>query len=215
MSKFVYAYPGPPFNWLGTFSETQKNTFTAWLNARLNKFPDIQTFYQIRATNLRKTAGVLEMWFQTLNDEILAPTFNKVEWQPGPDTYFVPTPRGDHIPMVTVSRIKKLFKEQLDRQDESVFHMNHLRTIIEKTEDLAQFANDTASQIPILLQQIESLFAQPQYQAVLVKDQTDQYLGEPRFRVHPLDTPTRYELEQHNRSTPGAPINLKFIDKTF
>lgn len=212
---YKYAYAGPPFNFLGTFSETQKNTFKVWLNARLTKFPDIQTFYQIRANNLRKTAGVLEQWYQTSNDEKLAPTFNKVEWQPGPDGYFVPTPRNDHIPMVTVSQIKKLYKEQLDRQDESVFHMNHLRNLIEKTEDLAQYANDAMTQIPDLEQQVESLFAQAQYQAVLVKDQTDQYAGQPRFRVNPLDAPTQYELEQHNRSVAGAPIRLKFIDKVL
>jgi uncharacterized phage infection (PIP) family protein YhgE len=211
---YVYAYPGPPFNFLGTFSETQKNTFEAWLNARLSKFSSIQTFYQIRANNLRKTAGVLEQWYQTDNDEVLAPTFKKVEWQPGPNGYFVPTPRNDHIPMITVSAIKKLYKEQLDRQDESVFHMNHLRNLIEKTEDLAQYANDAITQTPQLIQQIESYFTQPQYQAVLVKDISDQYAGQPRFRVNPLDAPTEWELEQHNRATPGAPI-VKFIDQVL
>jgi hypothetical protein len=221
---YKYAYPGPPFNFLGTFSETQKNTFEAWLNARLNKFPAVQTFYQIRANNLRKTAGVLEQWYQTSNDEKLAPTFNKVEWQPGPDGYFVPSPRNDHIPMVTVSQIKQYFKEQLNRQDESVFHMNQLRNLIEKAEDKAQYANDAvattlqtgqSSSVSMLIQQIESLFTQAQYQAVLVKDISSQYKGQPYFRVNPLDDPTQWELEQHNRSTPGATINLKFVDKTL
>jgi hypothetical protein len=211
----VYAYPGPPFNFLGTFNETQKNTFKTWLNARLNKFSDVQTFYQIRATNLRKTAGVLDQWYQTSNDEVLTPTFNKVEWQPGPEGHFVPLLRNDHIPMVTVSQIKQYYKEQLNRQDESVFHMNQLRNLIEKAEDKAQYANDAETMVPTLITQIESLFTQPQYQAVLVKDQTEQYKGEPFFRVNLLDKPTQWELEQHNRATPNVPIDLKFIDKTL
>ena len=223
--SFVYGYAGPPFNFLGTFSESQKIAFETWLNARLSKFSAIQTFYQIRANNLRKTAGVLEQWYQTYNDEKLAPTFNKASWQPGPNGHFVPTPRNDHIPMVTVSQIKDYYKEQLNRQDESVFHMNQLRNLIEKAEDKAQYANDaiTASTAPNdthvtvanLIQQIESLFTQNQYQAVLVKDISSQYEGQPYFRVNPLDAPTQWELEQHNRSIPGATINLKFVDKTL
>ncbi len=217
---YVYAYPGPPFNFLGTLSETQRDAFKTWVNARQNLFPAVQSFYQIRANNLRKTAGVLEKYYSlvtasTSNPELLAPTFQKIEWQPGSDGYFVPAPRNDHIPMVTVSAIKKYYKQQLQRQDESVFHMNHLRNLIEKTEDLAQYANDAVSQVPPLQNQLDGLFAQAQYQAVLVKDQTDQYAGQPRFRVNPLDAPTTWELEQHNKSTPGAKINVKFVDKTF
>lgn len=217
-NSFKYSYPGPPFNFLGTFSETQKEVFKSWLNVRLKKFPAIQQAYQIRATQLRKTAGVLEEWYRSSNDEILSPTFDKASWQPGPHGHFVPAPRNDHMPMVVTSEIKKYYKEQLNRQDEAVFHMNHLRNLIEKNEDKAQYAKDAVTQIPILLQEIESLFAQKQYQAVLVKDKTENYpqnSKEPYFRVHPLDTPTTWELEQHNRSTPGAPIDLKFVDRTF
>lgn len=217
---YRYAYSGPPFNFLGTFSETQKNAFKTWLNTRLSKFTDIEVFYQIRANNLRKTAGLLERYYSVAstsinNDEVLTPTFTKVEWQPGANGYFVPAPRNDHVPMVMVSQIKKYYQQQLNRQDESMFHMNHLRNLIEKAEDNAQYADDALTQIPVLLQGIEGLFAQPQYQAVLVKDQSDQYLGSPRFRVNPLDDPTPYELEQHNKSTPGAKVNLKFVDKVF
>lgn len=58
---------------------------------------------------------------------------------------------------------------------------------------------------------IESLFAQPQYQAVLVDDQNTLYKGQPYFRTNALDPPTIWELEQHSKSTDGS-IQLKFQD---
>jgi hypothetical protein len=36
------------------------------------------------------------------------------------------------------------------------------------------------------------------------------YNGQPFFRVNPLDAPTQFELEQHGRVVPGAPVNLKY-----
>src|SRR5208283_2519239 len=150
---YVYGYTGPPFNFLGHFSKTQQNAFNAWVRAREKSFPAIQQHFQIRAEQLRKTAGVLEQFYSTLNDETLAPTFKKTVWKPGSQGAFDYPYRDDQLPMIAMSQIKDYMKEQFQRQDESVFAMNYLRNIIEKTEDKAekaflamnptQFSNDT------------------------------------------------------------------------
>jgi hypothetical protein len=88
--------------------------------------------------------------------------------------------------------------------------MNHLRNVIEKTEDKAQRANEATSNIQSLLTDIGNYFNQPEYQAVLVKDLSDQYQGQPRFRVHQLDAPTQWELEtQVRQTTPGGSTVLQ------
>jgi hypothetical protein len=203
---YVYGYTGPPFNFLGNMSLTQFQAFTAWIRAREKNFPAIQQHYQIRAEQLRKTAGVLEQYYATLNDEVLAPTFQKKVWQPGPQGHFNYPYRDDQLPMAAMSQIKDYMKEQFLRQDESVFAMNYVRNIIEKTEDKAekaflamnatQFSNDTVEN---LVSRVNSYFSQPEYEAALVNDQTDVYpakSGKPRFRVHQLDVPTQWEVEQ-------------------
>jgi hypothetical protein len=211
---YVYGYAGPPFNFLGNMSFSQQQAFNAWVRAREKNFAAIQQHYQIRAEQLRKTAGVLEQFYSTLNDESLAPTFKKAPWQPGPQGHFNYVFRDDQLPMVAMSQIKDYMREQFIRQDESVFAMNYIRNLIEKTEDKAekaflatnstQFSNDTVEN---LITRVNSYFSQPEYQAVLVNDQTDVYpsgSSQPRFRVHQLDAPTQWEIEQEFQPPTGT-----------
>lgn len=213
---FKYGYTGPPFNFLGHFCTTQQQAFNAWVNARTKNFPAIQLHYQIRAQQLRKTAGVLENYYANINDDKLAPTLQKQAWKPGPQGHLGYAWRDDHLPMVAMGKIKGYMREQLNRQDESVFHMNQLRNLIEKNEDKAQKAyyalNHPDNSIAALITKINGYFSSPEYQAALVMDQSDVYptgTTQPRFRVHQLDVPTQYEYEQFARTTPGGPINLK------
>jgi|SRR5271165_7662086 len=213
-----YTLPGPPFNFLGHFSETQKSNLKSWVNARTNNFSAIQFHHQMRAQQLRKTAGLLEQYYNTTNDQKLNPSFQKEAWQPGPYGHFNYAYRDDHIPMVTVSKLKTVMKEQFQRDDEGVFFMNLLRTQIERHEDQAQYMNDaTNSQaknnVTQILADIDSLFTKNEFQAVLVKDQTDTYgSGDnagPRFRLQQFEPPTQWELEQFNHSDPSVAIQIK------
>jgi hypothetical protein len=211
---YFYGYTGPPFNFLGHFSKTQQGAFNAWVQAREKNFAPIQQHYQIRAALLRKTAGVLEQFYQTLNDEKLAPTFHKKPWKPGPQGHFNYQNRDDQIPMVDMYQIKAYMRDQFQRQDESVFSMNHLRNLIEKTEDKAQkqframnptqWSNDT---VETLISRINGYFSLPEYEAVLVNDQTDVYptgTSQPKFRVNQNDIPTQWEFEQTTNAPAGT-----------
>lgn len=211
---YVYGYTGPPFNWQGNFCTTQWNAFTAWVNARTGNFPAIQQFYQIRAAQLRKTSGVLEKFYATQNDEVLSPTFNKQPWKPGPQGHFNYVNRDDQLPSVAVGQIKEYMKDQFQRQDEGVWAMNQMRNLIEKTEDKAeraflalnptQWTNET---IPTLIQRINGYFGSPEYEAVLVMDQTNVYptgTTQPRFRVDQRDKPTQWEIEQTTLAPAGT-----------
>lgn len=216
-SGYKYAQAGPPFNFLGNFSETQRDAFKTWINARTANFPAITLHHRMRAQQLRKTAGLLEKFYADKNDQKLATTFLKPAWQPGPNGHFSYAFREDHLPMVTVSKIKTLFRPQLQRDDEGVFFMNQVRNLIENHEDAAQFASEIVSadnkeNLQTLLKNIDTYFGQESYEAALVKDQTDRYKGQPRFRVHQLDQPTTWELEQVNHSAAGAPIRIKQSD---
>lgn len=221
---YVYGYAGPPFNFLGHFSKTQQDAFNAWVRAREKNFSAIQQHFQVRAAVLRKTAGVLEQFYSALNDEVLVPTFRKEPWKPGPQGHFNYSYRDDQLPMVAMYQIKDYMKEQFQRQDESVFTMNHLRNIIEKTEDKAekayqamnatQFSNDNT--VESIITRINGYFSQPEYEAVLVDDQTDVYpkkSTQPRFRVNQLDAPTQWEVEQATNAPAGTgkSVDLKEI----
>jgi hypothetical protein len=216
-NNYVYGYTGPPFNFLGHHSKTQHDAFQAWINARKSKLVAVQQFYQIRAAQLRKTSGVLEQYYLKLNDEQLKPTFSKPTWQPGPKGYFPYTWREDHLPMIAMAQIKEYMREQLQRQDEAVFHMNNARNLIEKQEDRAESAfealNHPQRSISLLLAKVNSFFAKKEYDAVLVNDTSDVYPAGsqlPRFRVHQLDAPTQWEIEQAGRATnPGAAVVSK------
>lgn len=215
---YVYGYTGPPFNFLGHFCTTQFNAFSAWVNKRTGNFPAIQQFYQIRAAQLRKTAGVLNQFYTTLNDEVLNPTFTKGSWKAAPGGQFGYVFRDDQLPMVAMSKIKGYMRPQFQRQDESVFTMNQIRNLIEKTEDKAQYAwqavNDSTQSISTLLTNINGYFGKTEYEAVLVSDQTDVYptgTTQPRYRVHQLDVPTQYEIEQTAHALPGQTVNIKEV----
>lgn len=210
---YVYGYKGPPYNFLGHFSQTQYNSFQGYVNSHTGDFPAIQLHYQIRAAQLRKTAGALGQYYTTLNNETLIPTFNKLTWKPGPNGWFGYLNRNDQLPMVAMSGIKGYMRDRLERQDEGVFTMNHIRNVIEKTEDKAQKANEAPGTIPTLFNKINSYFNQPEYGAVLVKDTTDVYpagTSQPRFRIQQLDVPTQWEQEQGaHQLTQGGPTNTK------
>ena len=223
---FQYAYTHPPFNFLGHFSKSQWNAFQAWVAARQGNFTGISQFYQIRAQQLRKTAGVLEQFYSTINDQSLAPTFSKTLWKPSENGHFTYPYDNDHLPMVMMGKVKTQFKEMLQRDEEAVFSMNQVRCLIEKNEDLAQYSNDfiqpanatnatATSSAPETLQgllaKINGYFSKPEYVAVLVDDINSLYKGQPYFRVNQADPPTIWELEQMNHSDPslGLPIAIK------
>jgi hypothetical protein len=117
--------------------------------------------------------------------------------------------------MVAMYQIKDILRDQLQWQDEGVFQMNQLRNLIEKNEDRAQKANEGTTNITNLITSINSYFNKPEYQAALVKDQTDTYpagTSQPRFRVHQLDVPTQWEQEQHARQpVQGGDVQIKEV----
>lgn len=210
---YKYALPGPPFNFLGHMSETQKKAFWKWLDKRNSWHPEIKEWYQIRSHQLRKTAGLLEEFYNTKHPdpedpEPMKPTFEKEEWQPGKDGHWSYVNRKDNLPTVTVSRIKQKFQLGLQRDDEGVFWMNWLRTHIERHEDLATMHDEAPPIVATLRAELDTMFNQPEYQMVLVKNESELYKGEPYGRVHHLDDPTIWEKEQFSHDKDGA-ISLK------
>lgn len=202
---FVYAQTGPPFNFLGNLSETQKNAFTTWVNKQTGQLPQVQGFHQIRAQQLRKTAGILEKYYASnAVPDTLAPSFIKDSWKPSTAGHFPYAFRNDHEPAMAVARVKEVFRSRLVTQDDAVFHMNHVRVQIEKQEDLAQYANEGTTKVTELMNKLETLFGQPEYQAALVKDISDTYQGEPRHRVHQLDDPTPWERATRSSISPTS-----------
>jgi hypothetical protein len=209
---YKYAKDGPPFNFLGHMSESQKKAFYTWLDKHNAKQPEVSDWYRIRAHQLRKTAGLLEEFYTSKYPDgatdKLAPTFQKDEWQPGKDGHFTYVNRHDQVPTVTVSRIKDRFRHMLQRDDEGVFWMNWLRTQIERNEDHANLHKEAVGSVTALRADLDAMFGRPEYEAVLVKNESSLYKGEPYFRVNPLDDPTIWEKEQFSHSTDGT-INLK------
>ena len=226
-----YAYAHPPFNWLGNFSLSQWQALKAWISVRQGDIPAISMFHRIRAEQLRKTAGLLERYYQSVypNEpsaygQKLSPTFQKAVWQPGPDGHFNYASGDDHLPMIMVSRIKRGMKGMLQRDEDAVYGMNQVRCLIEKHEDWAQYAHDFTLQratgpgssprtLSELLAKIDSSFAnaaQLNLDTVLVDDVNAQafYNGQPLKRVNQADDMTAWEKEQANHSPAGTPINL-------
>jgi len=228
--NWKYAYPGPPFHWLGNFSLTQWNALKQWANSRQGDVAAVSTFHRIRAQQLRKTAGVLEQYYSSVYPgetgtygETLAPTFNKEAWKPGENGHFNFPSGDDQLPMVLVGKVKTRMREMFQRHEDASYYMNQVRCIIEKHEDLAQYTNDfvqtstpagTPKSVPSdptalqdILTKIDSYFSKPEYQSVLVDD-TKLYKNQPYFRVHPADPPTIFELEQANHSPSNFPIGI-------
>lgn len=221
---YQYAYAHPPFNFQGHFSASQWTAFQAWINARSNNLLATSQFYQIRAQQLRKTAGVLEQYYNTLNDQKLAPTFSKTLWKPGSNGHFTYAYDNDQLPSVAMGKIKMKFKDMLQRDEEAVFYMNQVRCLIEKNEDMAQLANDfikpatsttttTPETLQSLLAKINGYFSKPEYVAVLVDDVNNQYKGQPYFRVNQADTPTTWELEQMSHSDPSLNLPISVLEQ--
>src|SRR5271157_4156776 len=208
---YLYGYTGPPFNFLGNFCTTQWNAFQSYVGIAKVNLPAIQTHYQIRAAQLRRTSGVLEKFYMG-GMPALAPTFTKPIWKAGPNGWFSYVQRDDHLPMVATAQIKDILRDQFQWQDEGVFQMNQLRNLIEKNEDKAQKATEGTSNIASLITAINGYFNKPEYQAALVKDQTDLYPAgttQPRFRIAQLDVPTQWEQEQHARASQGGSVDIK------
>ena len=227
---WAYAYAGPPFHWLGSFSMSQWQAFKAWANQRIGDVKDISTLHRIKAEQLRKTAGVLERYYSSVYPkeqgsygEKLAPTFQKAVWKPDEHGHFNYVPGDDQLPMVAVSRAKGQMKDMLQRHEDAVYLMNQVRCLIEKHEDWAQYASDFAQDPPAgstaanptslqqILSKVDGYFGRPEYQHVLVDDTKLLYKGQPYYRVHPADPPTQFELEQANHSPSSFPIGL--VDK--
>jgi hypothetical protein len=80
--------------------------------------------------------------------------------------------------------------------------MNFIRTMVERREDLAQYAHEAVAGTPKLVNKLQQLFGKPEYQATLAKDKTDLYLGQPRFRVSKFDAPTPWELATKSGNSP-------------
>lgn len=198
-----YTRTGPPFNFLGRFSESQRDAFEAWVASHKGTLPGVESFYRVRAHQLRKTAGLLEA-FHAAQPAQLEPTFAKGEWKPAEGGHFLPTSRDDRLPADAMAVIKDRFQDQLAADDAAVFRMNLLRVRIESSEDLAQEAHDADALVTKKLQELRRYFADPHYQGVLVHDQSDLYEGEPRYRVHPLDPPTAWERSNAGQQVPKA-----------
>jgi hypothetical protein len=187
-------------------SETQRNALAAWVTKHSASLPQTQLHHQIRAQQLRKTAGMLEKFYQSSTPpDQLAPSFIKEAWKPSADKHFPYAFRNDHEPAMVVSKVKEYFRSKLVTMDDAVFHMNAVRVQIERQEDLAQYASEAQTKIPELMNKLNTLFGQPEFQNVLVRDITDQYKGEARFRTHQLDDPRAWERDTKSGHSPTQP----------
>jgi hypothetical protein len=101
---------------------------------------------------------------------------------------------------VVVGELKDLYREQLKRDDEGMFQMGHVRTLIEKCEDNAQWAHEAKDTTAKLRAELDALFGSPSYQAVLVKKK-----DEGQFRTSQLDELTDREKKILS-GNPAGPI---------
>lgn len=184
-----YAQVGPPFKFSGTLTEAQKGGLEQWVADKKQHFTPVSAFHQVRAQQLRKTAGMLEAFYK---QKSLSPSFQKDPWQPGADGHFLTTPRDDQGPSNAVCAIKASMQSLMANDEAAQFRMNFVRLRLEDHEDKAQFASDGSDVVDYHLQSLNRFFADPHYRAVCVRE-SDTYEGEPRYRVHPLDPPTAWE----------------------
>lgn len=186
-----------PFNFLGNFGEKQKETFYKWIDARTDRFPKIEEFWRIRAQVLRKTGGILEEFYKEKR-EGLKPFFQKDVWKPGPDGHFTPLNHPDLEPSEAVEDIKGVFLHQLQLDDEGVFFMDLLRTIVETSEDNAQYAREATDRVGKRKSDLDRMFTEDKYANTLVRDISD---PEHEVRVNPLEDPTDWELKLFSHDT--------------
>lgn len=177
-----YAKVGPPFNFLGHMTETQRDSFYSWMSARMGNFAPITTFYQIRAQQLRKSAGLLEYYYANDSVDKPVPSFRKDTWQPAKGGHPLYNILSDQTPAVAVSRMKEIFKDQLQVNEEAVYWMNWLRNTIEKHEDKAQRASESHHIIATNKANLNECFTSPEYSRTLVAKK-----DENNWRTHPLD----------------------------
>lgn len=194
---FKYARTGPPFNFLGTITESQKEALEKWVGKHKADFPDLTKFHQIRAHQLRKASGMLETFYKSKDpwSRGLEPSFEKDPWQPGPDGHFFPTQRDDQGPANAVFELRDRFQYPMAFDEEGQFRMNFLRTRFEFQEDLAQEMAEAADYVVQKLADLNRYFADPHYRASCIRDKSDLFEGEPRFRAHPWDQPTKAEQQ--------------------
>jgi len=159
---------GPPFNFMGHMTQPQRDSFYAWMSARSGNFTNITTFYQIRAQQLRKAAGLLENYYANVSSSKQTPSFQKVTWQPQNQLHTPYTLPSDQIPAEYVSRMKAVYKEQLQVDEEAVFWMNWLRNNIEKQEDKAQIAHEANDTVKTYQGELNTCFNDPAYERVLI-----------------------------------------------
>ena len=209
---YKYAKVGPPFNFLGHMCKTQKKTFYSWIAANLPKQPQVMQWYQIRANQLRKSAGLLEAYYATeypdpdpssSHSPTFAPTFEKAPWKPGPNGHFTYVNGNDQLTSINVSQIKEYFRYMLQRDYEGMFWMNWLRNHIERHEDMANLHYEATDRLPILQDELDAMFKAPENENVLVDDTLTKVVTAngisipgPYSRVSPLDPPLTYELSQ-------------------
>ena len=183
-----------PFHFLGTFGEKQKATLWAWTESRKANFARIEQFWRIRAQQLRKSAGVLEDFYATQRNG-LKPFFVKDPFKPSEDGHFTAIAQDDAHPAQAIFEIKERFQPQLQLDDEGVFMMDHVRCLIEAAEDLAMMNHDAVAVVTARKSDVDQMFEESQYEAVLVKDISDLYKGQPKHRCNPLDAPTAFEKD--------------------
>ena len=213
-----YALSGPPFNFMGHMSLTQKEALFTWINRNnINQLPAV-TWYQIRANQLRKSAGLLERYYATeypdpSTPQPMSPSFVKDEWQPGPNGH-IPYIVGDDVaPSIAVSHLKDYFKYMLQRDDEGMFWMNWLRNHIERHEDMANMHYDAATMVEKLQDNLTNMFDSSEYQSVLVNDTQTTVTGVngitlpgPYFNSHPLNDDTAYGKAEDSHLGSGGVI---------
>lgn len=177
------------FNFLGTLTEEDRISLSSWVSERYTLLQDIKIFYQGRAAQLRRSSGLLN---KVMSNRNLKPSFNKDSITEPKGGFRLLTDRDDRLPAIIVSKIKDNFRDMLQQEDESIFQMNNLCVLIEKMEDEAYFSSISEDETRDLIVELEKLFSDPEYREVLISN-SDQYNGEPRYRVDNLAPRTEYE----------------------
>lgn len=179
------------FNFLGTLTEEDRINLSSWVSERYTLLQDIKKFYQNRASQLRRTSGLLN---QVMSNRGLKPSFQKDSITEPKGGFRLLTDRDDRLPAILVSKIKDNFRDMLQQEDEAVFQMNNLCVLIEKMEDEAYFSSISEDETTDLIVELEKLFSDPEYREVLISS-GDMYNGAPRFRIDSLAPRTEYEKQ--------------------
>jgi hypothetical protein len=134
----------------------------------------------------------------------MTPYWKKDVWQPGPGGNNRPSAGSDQASSVLVGEVKELLRDQLKRDDEAMFQMLHVRTLVEKFEDNAQYASTAPGDLKKLFAELHSMFGKPENQTILIDDKNDLYQGKPRASLSVLDEPTPWEAFMTGDLLPGS-----------